>query len=236
MTTPRQLPLSLPLRDTSTLETFVEPAATGLVATAKALLQAPGQLYIWGDRGCGSTHLLEAVTRAALDAGQNACLLSATEMLAADPAMLEGLEQFACLALDDIDLLAGHQAWEEGLFHLYNRLVAARHSFLCAARQPPSGAGFRLPDLASRLAAGPVYQLAPLDDAGRERLLVSRAAARGLEMPAELARYIAVRAPRTNIDVLDCLDRLDAAVWEQKRRLTLPFARDVLGWQGVTKV
>ena len=170
LSVPRQLPLSLPLRDSSTLESFVAAPGSSVQAAVRQLLDIPGQIYVWGAAGTGRSHLLEAAGRQALVQGRRACLFSAREMLATDVALLEGLEQQDCLAIDDIDALAGRPDWEEGLFHLYNRLVANGCSFLCSAALPPAAAGFVLADLASRLAAGPVYHLGQLDDGARAAL------------------------------------------------------------------
>src|SRR5690606_31661193 len=230
LSVPRQLPLSLPLRDSSTLDSFVTTPGSSVQAAVHRLLEAPGYVYVWGAAGTGRSHLLEAAVRQALARGQRACLLSAPEMLATDVALLEGLEQQHCLAIDDIDILAGRADWEEGLFHLYNRLMANGCSFLCSASLPPAAAGFALADLASRLAAGPVYQLEQLDDDARAELLIRRAASRGLELGQEVANFIALRAPRTNSALLSCLEQLDRAAWEYKRRLTLPFVKETLGW------
>lgn len=230
LSVPRQLPLSLPLRDSSTLESFVAAPGSSVQAAVRQLLDIPGQIYVWGAAGTGRSHLLEAAVRQALVQGRRACLFSAREMLATDVALLEGLEQQDCLAIDDIDALAGRPDWEEGLFHLYNRLVANGCSFLCSAALPPAAAGFVLADLASRLAAGPVYHLGQLDDGARAELLVRRAAGRGLDLGQDVAAFIALRAPRTNSALLSCLDQLDRAAWEHKRRLTLPFVKETLGW------
>lgn len=230
LSVPRQLPLSLPLRDSSTLDSFVAASGSSVQAAVRHLLGTPGQIYVWGAAGTGRSHLLEAAVRQALAQGRRACLFSAPEMLATDVALLEGLEQQDCLAIDDIDALAGRADWEEGLFHLYNRLMANGCSFLCSAAAPPAAAGFALADLASRLAAGPVYQLDQLDDGARAELLVRRAASRGLGLGQEVAAFIALRAPRTNTALLACLDQLDRAAWERKRRLTLPFVKETLGW------
>jgi len=230
MTAPRQLPLMLPLRETSTLESYVTGANQALMASLSRLPAETEQVYVWGDAGSGRSHLLEAVVRRALSGGQAACLLSGAEMLQARVALLEGLESMALIAVDDIDRLAGKPDWEEALFHLYNRVRASGGSLLFSAAQPPAAAGFALPDLASRLAAGPVYQVQPLDDSGRQQLLVARAAARGLEMGADVARFLLMRAPRAPAALLAQLDRLDREAMAQQRRLTVPFVKKVLGW------
>ncbi len=227
---PQQLPLMLPLRESSTLESFVAGSNAALLANLAQLPDQAGQLYLWGEPGCGRSHLLEATVRRALAQGLSACLLSAREMLHTRVALLEGLEAMALVAIDDVNLLAGQRAWEEALFHLYNRSRAEGGALLFSAAQPPAASGFCLPDLSSRLAAGPVYQVQGLDDEGRVSMLTARAAARGLVLTEEVARYLLSRSERAPATLLAHLDRLDREALVHQHRLTVPFVKKILCW------
>ena len=76
------------------------------------------------------------------------------------------------LALDDIDVCAGHAGWERRLFNLYNAIHASERWLLWSARAEPA---FALPDLASRLKASLIYQVHELADAEKATVLRSRA-------------------------------------------------------------
>jgi len=55
-----------------------------------------------------------------------------------------------------------------------------------------------------------------------------RARHRGLELPEETAQYLLRRLPRDMATLYDWLDLLDVAALAAKRRLTVPFVREVL--------
>jgi DnaA-homolog protein len=225
MTPASQLPLALKLRSGSTLASFVVGDNAMLVtALAELAAGAGGQAFLWGTAGAGRSHLLEGVVRKRGDAG---VYLAADELKALSPVVLDGLDQFGLVAIDDVDLLAGLPVWEEALFHLYNRLRDDGGAMLFAASAPPAGGGFRLPDLASRLAAGPVWQVRPLDDEGLVRLIRQRGAATGLDVSDEVARYLVTRTVRTAPAVCAELDRLDGLAMAHQRRLTIPFIRSL---------
>lgn len=232
-----QLPLSLPLRETSSFDSFLPGPNALLVASLKAVAGGgERQLYLWGGAGSGRSHLAEAVVRQGLQAGEPACLLTGQELLRTRPAVLEGLEDMALIVVDDIDALAGRGEWEEGLFHLYNRMVAQSNRMVFAACHPPRGAGFVLPDLSSRLAAGPVFHLQSLDDEALVTLLRKRAESRGLMLAEDVARFVVTRSPRSPAGLMAQLECLDRGALVHKRRLTLPFVREVLGLEGITKL
>jgi DnaA family protein len=96
------------------------------------------------------------------------------------------------------------------------------------ASAPPASVGFALPDLASRLAAGPVWKIEALQDQELIEALQLRAHWRGFELPDDTSRYLLRRLPRTSAVLFALLDQLDTAALRSQRRLTIPFVKDVL--------
>lgn len=227
----RQLPLPLRLRQGNGFSSLL----AGQNAELLDLLQdcasgREGQLYLWGERGCGRTHMLEAVVSRALEAGLCACLLPGRELAGLPVAVLEGMEAHDVIAVDDLDLLIKQPAWQEALFHLYNRARAHGAALIFTAQAPPRALELDLPDLATRLAAGGVYRVHPLGEEDLIKLLRHRAAQRGLVLEEDVARYIVHRSERSAAALTQHLERLDREALVQKRRLTLPFVKQVLGW------
>lgn len=220
-----QLPLGIALRETATLEGFVAGANGEALAALRGLAKED-RIYLHGPSGTGKSHLLQAACRAA--AGRSAYLPLA-ELAGHGPEVLAGLEELDLLCLDEVDAVAGDRAWEESLVGLLDHLRAGGATVVAAGPRPADELGLALADLASRLAWGAVYALQPLNDAGKRLLLQRRAVARGLEMPDEVATFLIRRAPRDVPALLALLDRLDRASLAAKRRLTVPFVKDVLG-------
>ncbi|RMG30953.1 MAG: DnaA regulatory inactivator Hda [Gammaproteobacteria bacterium] len=224
----RQLPLAVQLPAAADFATFVPgPNAEALAAVARLAETAAGALCLHGPRGSGRTHLLQAAVRDVHRRGGQAMYLALPEWR--DPGLLEGLEVLDLVALDGMDRHAGDPRWEEALFDLFNRLREGGRALVFALDRPPAEAGFRLPDLTSRLGWGPVYALRPLRGPALVEALQRHARLRGLELPADVATYLLRRERRDLAHLVALLDRLDRAALAARRRLTIPFVREVLG-------
>lgn len=132
--------------------------------------------------------------------------------------------QTGATLLDDAEQVA-----EQEVFSAWN-LAQQRHVplLLIADHAPPVWTP-RLPDLASRLAVTPAVRIGQPDDDLIVRLLPRLLERRGLFAPPELVRYLAPRLPRTYHELLDAVDRLDAAALAQRRAVSVPLAREALG-------
>lgn len=227
-----QLALNLRLRDASSLENFLPGANRELLDRLRRLPDDPEStvrtLLVWGEGATGKTHLLEAACRHALARDETCYYVPLAEVAAYSPEMLEGFEQARLVCLDDLDRIAGNADWELALFRLWERIGVRRGLVLISARAAPAGLGLALPDLVTRLAAGLVYQLRALSDEEKIAAMRLRAHNRGLELGDEVARYILGRQPRDLRSLFDLLDRIDARALQSKRRITVPFVRELI--------
>ena len=226
-----QLALGLHLDPGRRFDSYFAGPNRVAVALLRAMGEAGGeqQAFLWGPRGRGKSHLLQA---ACVDAGGRG--LRATYLAAERPGFdwtrgFEGLESLHLVCLDDVQhLLTGAQA-ELALFDLINRLRASGTGLVISADCAPAELRPQLPDLLSRLHWGPVIQLQPLDDADSAAALQMRARHLGLHLSDEVAAYMLNRYPRDLPGLLARLDRLDRASLQAQRALTKPFVRQVLG-------
>jgi DnaA family protein len=99
---------------------------------------------------------------------------------------------------------------------------------LYTAADVPDALGLVLPDLRSRLGQCARIVLRALDDGGRAALLRDRAARRGLVLEDAAVDWMLTRTVREPAQLVDLIERLDRASLAAKRRVTVPFLRQVL--------
>ena len=227
----RQLALNMQLRDDATLASFLSaPALEPLLAALREQATSAGEplVFIHGSAGSGKSHLLQAACHLLPAASCYLPLAELRSMPAAD--LLQGLESQQLICLDDINAVAGEEGWELALFHFCNRARAAGCRLLLSAGASPRRLPVVLPDLRSRLGWGPVFLLPTPDDERKQAILRYRARCRGLDMPAEVSRFLVSRAPRGLAELMALLENLDSRSLAEQRALTVPFVKQALGF------
>jgi DnaA family protein len=223
-----QLALPLKLHDHAVFESYWPVGNEPLVAFLRAIAatgDGPGG-WLWGIAASGKTHLLQAVCERS---GDSALFLPLRDFVDAGPGILEGLASRQFICLDDVDVIAGDADWELGLFNLYNQLNDAAGVLIVSANATPRACDFSLADLASRFSRLPAFHVHALDEAELINALQLRARHRGLDLPAETANFLLTRMKRDMASLYAMLDKLDTAALKAKRRLTVPFVKEVLG-------
>ncbi len=183
-------------------------------------------LYVWGEHGCGKTHLLQAACRHVSERGGLSAYLPLSELLALSTDVLEGLENMDLVCLDDLQSISHIDSWEHAIFSLYNTLKDNNIPLLLAANLPPAQLNV-LADLISRFSSGGVYHLETLSDIEQCALLQAYAAELGLILPDTLAHYFINKNKNLKITI-DWLDQLDGLASGKKRKLSLHFVKEVL--------
>lgn len=184
--------------------------------------QWPDQrLALWGEAGCGKTHLLQVWAR-----DHDALLLPGTA--------LRGLTLFAgreaeggmapAFAIDDADMATDERA----LLHLLNAAREQGLPVLLAGRAPPSRWPVLLPDLASRLRATAAVALRRPEEALLRILLLRLLAERQLAVAQPVVEWLLLRLPRQADAMREAAWRLDQAALASGTAVTRALAASVL--------
>lgn len=170
--------------------------------------------YLWGEPGCGKSHLLQAVVEQARASGQ-----SATYVRGAVP------EAAQVVAVDDAETLG--DAAQIALFELYNRMRESDSMLLVSGTVAPAHLHLR-DDLRTRLGWGLVYQVQGLSDEEKAQALAQHARAKGLVLSHEVTQYLLRHGRRDLPSLLVVLDALDAHCLRLKRGASVPLLKEVM--------
>jgi len=183
--------------------------------------------YVFGPAAAGRTHLLQAACQ--WHGARGAAIYLPLSDPAVVPGVLDGLESLPLVALDDVQAWIGDADAEAALLALYQGLLGLGGRLLVSSDAAAAQLPFRYPDLASRLRGLPAYQLHPLDDAGKGRVLARLALERGLTLSDSVLEFWLARSDRDMRRLLEQFEELDRAAMVAKRRVTVPLLKQVLG-------
>lgn len=228
----KQLALDIGLAPEPTLARFFVGANAALLQHLRLALEsghsgalrAPVPVYLWGEPGCGKTHLLRAVHEALREQG-----LSVGWMDASTAAQRSSKSHRWAVLLDEVHLFDLEQ--QALAFNWFINALNPAHGMprwvLAAGDVPPADLPLR-EDLRSRLGWGHVFQVRPLDEDARRAVLRQEAAARGLHLGDDVMDYMLRHFSRDLGSLMQLLDHLDSFALRAQRALTIPLLKTML--------
>jgi chromosomal replication initiator protein len=230
---------------------FVEGKSNQLArAASMQVAENPGSaynpLFIYGGVGLGKTHLMHAVGNQILANNPNAKVVYLhSERFVAD--MVKALQHNAindfkrhyrsvdALLIDDIQFFAGKERSQEEFFHTFNALLEGQKQVILTSDRYPKEVKGLEERLKSRFGWGLTVAIEPPELETRVAILMSKANQAKIELPHEVAFFIAKRI-RSNIRELEgALRRVIANAHFTGHAITLDFAklalRDLLALQ-----
>lgn len=225
-------------------ENFVEGKSNQLARAASMQVgENPGKaynpLFIYGGVGLGKTHLMHAVGNLILASKPDARVVYLhSERFVAD--MVKALQHNAinefkryyrsvdALLIDDIQFFAGKERSQEEFFHTFNALLEGQQQvILTCDRYPKEVAGLE-ERLKSRFGWGLTVCIEPPELETRVAILMSKAAQTQIDMPNEVAFFIAKRIQSNIRELEGALRRVVASSRFTGRPVTLEFTKEAL--------
>ena len=237
--------LEFPLNPHYTFDNFVVGAANQMAHAASiAVAESPSRsfnpLFIYGGTGLGKTHLLHAIAYRIRQAKPDARILylSAEEFMNQVIKSIQGKKMDALrdryrrscdvLLMDDVHVLAGKEATQEEFFHTFNALHTAQKQIVLTSDRPPKDISRLESRLRSRFQWGLITDIQPPQFETRVAILQEKADRDGIDLPVEVALYLA-RLIQANVRELEgALIRLSAFASFKHQALNIEFATEVL--------
>jgi chromosomal replication initiator protein len=227
-----------------TFASFVEGKSNQLArAAASQVGQNPGAsynpLFIYGGVGLGKTHLMHAIGNAMLEVNPAARVAYVhSERFVGD--MVRGLQHntisdfkqryrsLDALLIDDIQFFARKDRSQEEFFHTFNALLEGQRQIVLTCDRYPKEVSGLEERLKSRFGWGLTVAIEPPELETSVAILMSKATAEGVELPGEVAFFIAKRI-RSNVRELEgALRRVVANSRFTHRPIDLEFAKEAL--------
>ncbi len=227
-----------------TFDTLVEGSANRMArAAAMHVAGMPGHLYnplfIYGGVGLGKTHLMHAVGNQLVAERPNAKVLyihaeqfvtdvvKAYQRKAFDE-FKERYHSLDLLLIDDVQFFANKERTQEEFFNAFEALLARKSHIVMTSDTYPKGLADIHERLVSRFDSGLTVAIEPPELEMRVAILINKAMAEGIEMPEEVAFFVAKNV-RSNVRELEgALRKILAYSRFNQKEISIMLAREAL--------
>jgi DnaA-homolog protein len=226
----QQLPVKFEFRANQTFDDFYPGSNQEIVVQLRKTIAGTGEafIFLWGDKGHGKSHLLQACCQEASKQGISAFYLDLSKQVSSEPELLTGLEAFDLVCLDNIEAIGGLQDWELALFNFFNQHRDYGNNLILSAACAPTALAFTLVDLQTRINWGLSLKIQALGDNDKIAAITHKAQQMGFDIAPQAARFLMTRYDRNLSSLWLMLNMLDKASLAAQRKLTIPFLKDVL--------
>ncbi len=225
-------------------DTFVEGKSNQLPrAAALQVAERPGEaynpLFIYGGVGLGKTHLIQAIgNHVQLHQPEAKVNYIHAEHYVSDVVKAYQHKMFDefkrhyhsldILLIDDIQFFSGKNRTQEEFFHTFNALLEGQQQIILTSDRYPKEIEGVEERLKSRFGWGLTVAVEPPELETRVAILISKAEASNIELPYEVAFFIAKRI-RSNVRELEgALRRVIANAQFTGKLITIEFVNDAL--------
>ena len=227
-----------------TFDSFVEGKSNQLAKAAAIQVSGnPGKaynpLFIYGGVGLGKTHLMHAVANKIRENNSDARIAYVhSERFVGD--MVKALQHntindfktayrsLDALMIDDIQFFAKKDRSQEEFFHTFNALLETQQQVILTCDRYPKEVDGLEERLKSRFGWGLTVAIEPPELETCVAILMSKAAMSHVDLPEEVAFFVAKRI-RSNVRELEgALRRVVATSHFTGRPITLEFAKEAL--------
>jgi len=192
-------------------------------AASQAVIKEPGitynPLFIYGNTGCGKTHLIQAIGNHLKHVNNSKKIFYTTsERFGTDIVgaiqqntiqnVKEKYRQYDVLIMDDVQFLSGKDKMQEELFHIFNSLYENNKQIVFSSDRHPSYISDLTDRLRSRFGQGMIIDVTIPDHESRVAILKTKAAHHNFLLSDELSQVIANEVEGNIRDLEGILNRV----------------------------
>lgn len=215
---------NFPLNQSFSFDSFVpcegNSAALRFALSIATSADSESLLYLYGPSGSGKTHLLRSI------AGNSFPYLSLSDEQSPEQ-FVSTFSRADGLIVDDLQAMPDDPNLRRSIWQLFNEFHTSGRKIAMAGEVPPRDLPNMDDHLISRLLWGLVARLDTSDDTSRRMIIKKVADDHQIRISDDVIDYILATTSREVGALISFFEQLYKLSMSEKRRITLPLAREV---------
>lgn len=226
---PEQFPLHFEFLANQTFNDFFAGENQPIIEQLKQCVQGNGEqkIFLCGKPGQGKSHLLQACCHYAQHNEKQSFYFDLARYARHQAAILQGIDTYDVVCLDNVDTIIGHKRWEQALDELMKCHCEKGHQLILSSMYLPNHLDIKNTQLKEHLNWGLILQLKTLIDTNNIDALIFKADLMGFEISPQVGRFLVIQHQTELHELWDLLEEIDRASLAAKRKLTVPFLKQL---------
>jgi len=166
------------------------------------------QIYIWGDKSFGKSHLLYAACNYFSEKNKKCVYLPLSENKKFEPDILDGFDNYDLVCIDNIDLIFQKEDWEYSFFVLINKILDKSKKIIFTSSSSLALNNINLKDFHSRLSSSLIFMINSPNDTTKENILKRVILEKEYNINVDICEYLLKRKDRDIDSLLKIIDKI----------------------------
>lgn len=166
------------------------------------------QIYIWGDKSFGKSHLLYAACNYFGEKNKKCVYLPLSENKKFEPDILDGFDNYDLVCIDNIDLIFQKEDWEYSFFVLINKTLDKSKKIIFTSSSSLALNNINLKDFHSRLSSSLIFMINSPNDTTKENILKRVILEKEYNINIDICEYLLKRKDRDIDSLLKIIDKI----------------------------
>ena len=166
------------------------------------------QIYIWGDKSFGKSHLLYAACNYFSEKNKKCVYLPLNDHKKFQSDILDGFDDYDLICIDDINLICQKKDWEFSFFVLINKILDKSKKIIFTSSSSLALNNVDLKDFHSRLASSLVFMINSPNDITKANILKRIILEKEYNINLDICEYLLKRKYRDIDSLLKIIDKI----------------------------
>ena len=166
------------------------------------------QIYIWGDKSFGKSHLLYAACNYFGEKNKKCVYLPLSENKKFEPDILDGFDNYDLVCIDNIDIIFQKEDWEYSFFVLINKTLDKSKKIIFTSSSSLALNNINLKDFHSRLSSSLIFMINSPNDTTKENILKRVILEKEYNINVDICEYLLKRKDRDIDSLLKIIDKI----------------------------